>query len=75
MSLFSLTSLFVVTFAWFTAAKNMDTQGDGFEATAYDGLIKSASAHMFKEKGDDGNYVFIESKTPVFSTMMKKYPD
>ena len=50
MSLFSLTSLFVVTFAWFTAAKNMDTQGDGFEATAFDGLIKSASAHMFKEK-------------------------
>lgn len=61
VSIFSLATVFVATFAWFTVARNVDTNGSGFEVVSYDGLIKSASAHMFKELDSDGNYVFYDS--------------
>ena len=61
VSIFSLATVFVATFAWFTVARNVDTNGSGFEVVSYDGLIKSASAHMFKELDSSGNYVFYDS--------------
>ena len=48
MSIFSLASVFVACFAWFTVARNVDTNGSGFEVVSYDGLIENIS--LYKQK-------------------------
>jgi outer membrane autotransporter protein len=53
VSLFSLAAAFVATFAWFTVARNVDTDGTGFEVTAYDGLIENISLYKQSDYEDD----------------------
>lgn len=62
MSIFSLAAVFIATAAWFTVSRKVDSNGDGFEVTAYEGLIKSVSAHMFKSLDKDKNYVFYDTE-------------
>lgn len=45
MTIFSLAAVFVATTAWFTASRNVDGKGDGFEVVSYDGLVKSITGH------------------------------
>lgn len=67
MSIFSLASVFVACFAWFTVARNVDTNGSGFEVTAYDGLVKEITGHSLVSVSDDGTRKYNETPSITYS--------
>ncbi len=60
MSIFSLAAVFVASFAWFTAARNADAGGSGFEVIAYDGLVENISLYKQSQytSSTDGTYTY-----------------
>ncbi len=45
MSIFTLATVFVATFAWFTATKNVAADGSGFVATQMDSIVEKVEFH------------------------------
>lgn len=52
MTIFTLAAVFVATTAWFTAARKVNADGDGFDVVSYDGLVKQITAHKLNSVSD-----------------------
>ncbi len=59
MTIFSLAAVFIATTAWFTVSRKVDANGDAFEVTAYDGLVKKITAHKLSSS-ENGNRTYSE---------------
>lgn len=62
VTIFSLATVFVATFAWFTAVRNVDADGSGFIASALNGVIESVEFHTMSDK----EYIYNEEATVAF---------
>lgn len=69
MSIFSLAAVFVSTIAWFTANRKVDSNGDGFIVTSYDGLVKGVTAHKLLSITEEGKYIFNYSSPDITYTV------
>lgn len=69
MSIFSLAAVFVSTIAWFTANRKVDSNGDGFLVTSYDGLVKGVTAHKLLLINEEGEYTFNYSSPDITYTV------
>jgi hypothetical protein len=67
MSIFSLASVFVACFAWFTAARNVAANGSGFEVVSYDGLVKGITGHSLVSVSNDGTRTYNETPSITYS--------
>jgi hypothetical protein len=63
VSLFSLATVFVATFAWFTVARNVDTDGTGFVATQMDSIVEKVEFH----KMSDDEYTYEKTATLTYT--------
>lgn len=66
MSIFSLAVLFIATSAWFTAVRNVKTEGDGFVVTTEPNVIESVEIHP--EVVTDSNTVYHSYQEEATST-------
>ena len=62
MSIFSLAVVFVASFAWFTVARSVDTDGTGFIASVMNGIIESVEFHSMTET----EYTYNETASLAF---------
>ncbi len=62
MSIFSLAAVFIATAAWFTATRKVDSNGDGFIASALNGVIESIEFHTMTSS----EYVYDEEAIVSF---------
>ncbi len=73
MSIFSLAAVFIATAAWFTVSRKVDSNGDGFEVTAYDGLIENIS--LYKQSSyssSDNTYTYSYEKNSIVDIKVKE---
>ncbi len=71
LALFSLSAVFIASAAWFTASRKADSNGDGFEVTAYDGLVKKITAHPFLKTDENKGRIYDETASLTYTVDQK----